>query len=104
MPSVDSHRRDGNEVGKAVDLLIDLLRQFAGGCHNDRIDCVLWIVAAAESADDGQHVGGRLAGARLGTSDQVLALEDGRDGQLLNGRRLHEIHGLESVQHGVIEV
>ena len=102
--TVDSHCRDGNEVGKAVDLLIDLLRQFARRCHNDRVDRILWISASAQLANDGQHVGGRLAGARLCAPDQVLAREDGRDGQFLDRCRLHEIHGLESVQHGVIEV
>ena len=102
--TVDSHGGDGNEVRKAVDLLIDLLRQFARRCHNDRIDRILWISASAQLADDGQHVGSRLASARLCAPDQVLTRENRRNGQLLNRRRLHEIHGLESVQHGVIEV
>ena len=102
--TVDSHRRDGNEVGKAVDLLIDLLRQFARWSHDDSVDRILWISASAQLANDGQHVGSRLTSARLCAPDQVLTRENRRDGQLLNRRRLHEIHGLESVQHGVIEV
>ena len=47
----------------------------------------------AHVLEDGQHEGGRLAGARLGAAYDVAAGEHTRDGVLLDRRRLLVAHG-----------
>ena len=57
----------------------------------------------AEALQDGQHEGGRLAGAGLGAADDVAAGDDLGNGLLLDGRRLLVAEPLDCVEHGVVE-
>ena len=102
--AVDGHARHGQEVGESLHLLVNLLGQLAGGGHDDAVDGVLGVSAFGQFVEDGQHVGGGLAGARLCHGYQVAALEDDGDGLLLYGGALFEAHGVQCVQHLVVQV
>jgi len=102
--SVDRHAADGQEVGESLHLLVDLLGQLAGGGHDDAVDGVRGVGAFGQFVEDGQHVGGGLAGARLCHGDEVAALEDDGDGLFLYGGALFEAHGVQCLQHLVVQV
>ncbi len=67
-----------------ADGFMGLLRQFAGGADDERAE------AAARPGEqllqNGQHKGGRLAGAGLRGAEQIVAGEGGRQSRQLNGR------------------
>ena len=83
----------GAGAGDLVDLGAELAR---GGDHEGA-----YALAAAEPLQDGQHEGRRLAGAGLGTADDVAAGDDLGDGLLLDGGRLVVAEPLDRVEHGV---
>ena len=62
---------------------------------------VLVLGQGVEARENGQRKGRRFAGARLGGADHVAALEDERDGLLLDGRRLGKTGGADG-QLGVV--
>ncbi len=64
---------------------MDLLGQLTGGGDDQGTGPVAR--AVQQSVQDGQHEGGRLAGAGLGGADQVLPGHRSRDGRFLDGRR-----------------
>ena len=87
---------DGDDAAAAVggqrlaDLL-DLAAQLAGRGDDEGRRMRLLAVddhRLAHVLEDGQHEGGRLAGARLGAAHDVAAGEHARDGMLLDRRRL----------------
>ena len=91
-------------IGKALHGLIDLLREFARRTHDDTVDGILRIAAVVEKTEDGQEVSGCLARTRLGHTNDVAPLQYGRDGVLLYGGALEEIHSIECIEHVVVEV
>jgi hypothetical protein len=77
------------------------MRQFAGRREDQRAHRMAGRRRAAagqgqDALQDGQHEGGRLAGAGLGAAHDVLAADDERDGLGLDRRRL----GVALVEHG----
>src|SRR2546422_807335 len=58
----------------------------------------------AEALDDRNREGGRLAGARLGASDEVLAFERDADGAGLDRGRAGVAGARDGVEHGRAEV
>ncbi|OAV68629.1 hypothetical protein Barb4_02005 [Bacteroidales bacterium Barb4] len=103
--AIDGYSGDGGEViGKAFDLLVDLLRQLAGGSHDDGVDGIGGTDAPAQFVDDGEDVGGGFPRSRLGTCDNVSSLKDDRDGQFLYGGGFSKIHSLDSVKYSVLKL
>jgi hypothetical protein len=78
-------------VAVALDLVVDLQRQLPGRCQHQRAGAVLPV----EALEDGEHERQRLAGAGRGRTDDVLALQRGRDGLCLDWRRRLEAFPLE---------
>ena len=102
--SIDGYTGYRQEVGEALHLLVNLLCQFAGGSHDDTVDSIFGITAFGQFVQDGQHVGGGFAGTRLCYGYQVAALKDDGDGFFLYGGALFEAHGVQCVQHLVVQV
>ncbi len=75
-----------------VDLGAELAR---GGDHEGA-----HALAAPEALQDGQHEGGRLAGAGLGAADDVAAVDDLGDGLFLDGGRRVVTERVDGVEHG----
>ena len=57
--------------------------------------------AIEETREDGQQVRAGLSGAALGDTDQIVALQDDRDGLALDGRRLGETGSADPLRMGV---
>ena len=91
-------------VADAFHGLVYLLGQLAGGAHNHTVDGVLWVVAVFYHAQNGQQVGGGLAGACLGHAYQVVTVQDGGYARLLDGRAGLEAHVVERIEKIVIQV
>ena len=98
---VGNAAEDGDDAAAAVggqrlaDLL-DLAAELAGGGDDEGGRMRLLAVddhRRRHVLEDGQHEGGRLAGARLGAAHDVAAGEHARDGVLLDRRRVHIAHG-----------
>ena len=102
--AVDHRRRDGQVVGKALELLVDLHGQLARGHDDDRFDLVVVVALQQQPVQQRQRVGRRLARAGLGAADDVAPLEDDRNGVLLHGGHLLEIHIVKSVEKFLLEV
>ena len=51
--AIDSHAAYRHEVGKALHLLVNLLRQLACGCHDDAVDGIFGVSALREAVDYG---------------------------------------------------
>ena len=92
--AVDSHGRDGEEVGKALYLLLDLDSQLSGRSHDDGVDFLRVTFASAQAVDDREEVGSGLASACLCAGDHVTTFEEERDRSFLYGSGLEEVHGL----------
>ena len=70
-------------LGELLELDDDLLDELAGGGQDDRLGA---LAAGFEHLDQGDAEGGRLAGARLGLADDVVAVEGlGDEGRLDGG-------------------
>ena len=101
--AVDGHGVDRQKVGKALHLAVDLLGKLARGRHHYAVDGV-GLGLGGKAVDYGQEVGGRFAGSGLGHRYKVAPFEHGRDGLLLDGRALAEVHRIERVENVVTEV
>lgn len=66
---------------KALKLLLDLDRQFAGVSHHDSADLT---IDGSDLMQDRQDEDGGLTHTRLGLADNVLAVDGGRNSLLLN--------------------
>ena len=87
--AVDGGRTAGLVGAIRADALLDLERQLPGGHHDQRADHAgPGGTAGVQSLQHGQDEGGGLAGARLGTSEQIAPFEDEGDGLDLDGRGL----------------
>ena len=73
-----------------ADAFLDLHGELPGGNQDQDADPATAVRArdGVEALEDGQHEGGRLAGARLGAGQQVTPREDMRNGLALDGGRL----------------
>ncbi len=91
-PAVDDGRAQRDRPAVGPHALVDLHREFAGRDEDQHPDGVTGrrearVRLVAEAVEDGQDEGGRLAGAGLRSGEDVSALEDERDGRLLDGGR-----------------
>ena len=102
--AVDHGGRDGHIVGKALELHVDLLGQFARGHDDDRLHDVLLIAFEQQPVQQRQRIGSRLARTGLSAGDNIAPLQDDRNGLLLHGRHLLKIHGVDAVQHLVFQI
>ena len=103
--AIDADAGDAVEVvGESLHGLVDLLSQFARGCHDDAVDGIVGEAAVAQLREYGQKVGCRLAGACLGNADEVAAFQEGRDSLFLNGCTLDKVHVVERIEYVVIEI
>ena len=108
---VGNAAEDGDDAAAAVggqrlaDLL-DLAAELAGGGDDEGGRMRLLAVddhRLLHVLEDGQHEGGRLAGARLGAAHDVAAGEHARDGVLLDRRRVHVAHGGDAGEQSAFE-
>jgi len=103
--AIDADAGDVVEVvGEALHGLVNLLGQFAGGGHDDTVDGIAREAAVAQLREDGEEVGGCLAGSGLCDTDEVAALQEWGDGLFLNGGALGEVHVVEGIEDVVVEV
>ena len=91
-PAVDDGRTQRDRPAVGPHALVDLHRELAGRDEDQHPDRVTGrreagVRLVAEAVEDGQDEGGRLAGAGLRRGEDVSALEDERDGRLLDGGR-----------------
>ena len=91
-----------NKVGKPLDLLVDLLGQFAGWHQNKGAG--MFMASVRNLVQEGNKIGCRFAGAGLGAGDQVFTLDNFGDGHLLNWGGLLVIHGIHTRQYVVVEI
>ncbi len=91
---VDGRDPDGEALGEGAQGLGDLQRQLPGRRHDQgpRRGAAL-----PDELQQGEPEGGGLARARAGTADDVLALEDHRDGGRLDRRRVLEAEPLDGL-------
>ena len=102
--AVDHRRRDGHVIGESLQLGVDLHGQLARGNHHERLDHVVLVALDEQLVEQRQRVGRRLARSGLCAGDQVAAFEDHRNGGLLHGGHLLEIHVVEAVENLVFEI
>ncbi len=91
-PAVHDGRAQGDGSPVGLDAGIDLHRELAGRDEDEDPHRMTGggearVGVRPESIEDRQHEGRGLAGAGLGRSQDVAALEDKRDGGRLDGRR-----------------
>lgn len=72
-----------HKVANSDDNLLDLLSKLTGGCQDQGLALLEVVVNLLEN---GNGKGGRLSSSRLGLGNNVVALDDGHDGALLDGR------------------
>jgi hypothetical protein len=73
--------------GEVAELLVDLDGQLAGRDQDEH----LFLLAVEHLVDQRDEEGGRLAGAGIGDADDVAAVEDVRNGSVLDRSRMHEL-------------
>ena len=102
--AVDHGGRDGHIVGKALELHVDLLGQFARGHDDDRLHDVLLIAFEQQPVQQRQRIGSRLARTGLSAGDNIAPVQNDRNGLLLHRSHLLKIHGVDAVQHLVFQI
>ena len=102
--AVDDRRGDGQIIGETLELLVDLLRELARGHDDDRLDDVVGVALDEQPVQKRQGVGRGLARTGLGAADDVAPGEDDRNGVLLHGGHLAEIHIVETVEDFILQV
>ena len=96
LAAVDAADGDVLAVGELLELGDDLLDEFAGRGQDDRLGT---LAAGLEHLDQRDAERGRLAGARLGLADDVVAFEGLGDQLRLDWRRRDVADLLQSPQH-----
>ena len=102
--AIHGHGREGQEVREAFHLLVYLLRQFAGGCHDDGLDARLVVPAPLQVVQQRQDEGGCFPRARLRAGYHVLALQQQGDGLFLHRGGIGKVHCPKSFQHFVAQI
>ena len=87
--AIDRRRSQVSVTGKTVEMFDDLGCELAGG--SDHQGSGRTALSRQQPLLDRQQEGGGLAAARHGASQQIAALETGRNGIALNRRRVLEI-------------
>ena len=77
-------------VAEGNDSLLNLLCEFAGGREDERLGA---LDRQIELLEDRDRESGSLAGSRLSLGDDIVSLNDGNNGPLLNGGRPLETSG-----------
>jgi len=88
-------------VTKSNDDLLDLLSQLTSGSEDQSLSLE---ESEVELLEDANGESGSLSSSRLGLSDDVLALGEGEDGSLLDGRGLLETVGIDTSEEILTEV
>lgn len=96
--------RHGQVVRKSLELLVDLLRQFARRHDDHRFYHIVFVPFDQQPVEQRQRIGRRLAGSGLGATDDVAALQDHRDGVFLDRSHLLKIHIVKSVEDLILQV
>ena len=91
-------------VAKTLHGLVYLLGELTCGSHDETVDGIGRIATVVEHGEDGQQVGGCLAGSCLCHPHHVVLVENLRDALLLNGSHLLEMHVVECIEYVVIEI
>ena len=91
-------------VGKALHRTVNLLCKLTSRGHDDAIDGILRIAAIGQFAQYRQKIGSSLASTRLSDTHYIPAFKDRRDGVLLYGSRIGEVHVVERIEDIIIEV
>ena len=82
---------DLHEIAKSNDDLLNLLSQLTSGSKNQSLAALDVMVDLLKNGDGESS---RLASSRLGLGNHIMALDDGHDGTLLNGRGALETIGV----------
>ena len=82
-------------VAKSDDNLLDLLGKLTGRCEDE---CLSAFGGEVELLEDGYGEGCGFASTGLGLSNDIVALDDGDNRTLLDGRRAFETLGRENVR------
>ena len=96
--AIHGHAVDVHIVGKALEGLVNLAGEFAGGGHDEAVDGVGGVWLLLEEGEYGQKIGRCLAGAGLCDAYDVASLKEMRDALLLHGRALFEVHVPDGVE------
>ena len=88
---------DVHEVANGDNNLLNLLGKLTGGSKDQGLAC---LDSRVDLLKDGDRESGRLASTRLGLGNDIVALDDGHDGALLDSRGALETVGVNFV-HGV---
>lgn len=72
-----------HEVANSNHDLLDLLRQLTGGSEDESLAL---LHGGVDLLENGDGEGSRLASTGLGLSNDIVALDNGHDGTLLDGR------------------
>ena len=91
-------------VAEALHGLVNLLRQFSSGAHDDTVDGILGESAILKQAQDRQKISRSLSGSGLCNAHHVPSLQDAWDGMFLDWSGFYEVHVVQCVQHQVIQV
>ena len=103
--AIDGHTADTVEiVAEAFHRLVYLLGEFAGRTHNDAVDGIVGIEPVVDEAEDGEKIGGGLAGACLGYAYHVAPVEYLGDTCLLDRSAGLKTHVIERIEYVVIQV
>lgn len=81
-----------HEVTNGNDDLLDLLSQLAGGGKNQGLAL---LDSRVDLLENGNGEGSSLASTGLGLGDDIVALDDGHNRTLLNGRGALETVGID---------
>ena len=101
--AIDGDALYSGVVGEALQGLVNLPGQFAGGGHDEAVDRIVGVRLGHEQVDDGQEICGGLSGAGLRDTYQVLLFENVGDALLLHGRAFVEVHVVEGIEKVVAE-
>ena len=92
----------GQVIGKALHSLVNLLCKLSCRRHDDAVDGIGGVSSVLQFAQDGQQIGGSLAGTSLCDTQHIASLQDGRDRVLLDGSGLDEVHVVQCIKHQVV--
>ena len=97
--AVDSDAVRARVVGKTLQGLVDLLRQFACGRHDEAVHSVVRMRLIAQNGEHREEIGRGLAGSGLCDANEVFAFEEMGDATCLYGSAFFETHVPKCVEH-----
>ena len=84
-------------VAEALHGLVNLLRQFSSGAHDDTVDGILGESAILKQAQDRQKISRSLSGSGLCNAHHVPSFQDAWDGMFLDWSGFYEVHVVQCV-------